>query len=793
MKTTLLKQLTVLALSLFTLGTAAQEAGKYSKNRLTHQMTPEEALRRHEIGRSFVETDPPTGTITSLGEFERAKGVLVAYPFGIPMTVIREMARDAIVTTLVTGASQESNVRSQYTQAGVNLDNCNFIYAQTDSYWTRDYGPWYIAYGDAQIGIVDFPYNRPRPNDDEAPKIVANALGIPWFGMNVIHTGGNYMSNSYGDAASTTIAYTENPGQSQSQIDQKMEDYLGITDYHVLEDPNNTYIDHIDCWGKFLATNKVLIRSVPASHPQYDELEATAGYFESLTSPWETPYEVYRVNTPQDQPYTNSFIFNDKVFVPIMGSQYDQAALDVYRQAMPGYKIIGIIGLPGAPWESTDALHCRTHEMADPEMLRIKHIPLLGNAEVSDNYTFTANITAFSGEEVIADSVLFCYRINPNPYTPFTTAAMTNSAGNEWTVTLPSPEYGSTVQYYIHAADASGKSENHPFIGRFDPHEFYIGAQQFAQAETDLQQMDFTAMQGFADTRKLNISNTGDLGLNFYLGLSTEALDTITKSVVNSPAASSYDFNTYTESGWTNITVDEEGTTGLIIVTYSWTTDNYASEGSLWAESPSGTKVMLASGQMNGTYTLSDPSFAGEALHGNWKLWIEDSYGDGGHQAKNVVVKLQRSTATGNWLSTDITEGSITPGNQQEILVSCDAAGLELGTYHGLISILSNDPDQPEIEIPVIFTVTINTGIESSAKENTFISVYPNPATDLLNLKINSAKPDIADITISDVSGKAIYSSGKNPLSKGINILTIPVSELTKGLYFLRVNSSTFE
>ncbi|NTW24613.1 MAG: T9SS type A sorting domain-containing protein, partial [Lentimicrobium sp.] len=48
-------------------------------------------------------------------------------------------------------------------------------------------------------------------------------------------------------------------------------------------------------------------------------------------------------------------------------------------------------------------------------------------------------------------------------------------------------------------------------------------------------------------------------------------------------------------------------------------------------------------------------------------------------------------------------------------------------------------------------------------------------------------------ITISDVSGKAIYSSGKNPLSKGINILTIPVSELTKGLYFLRVNSSTFE
>ena len=27
-----------------------------------------------------------------------------------------------------------------------------------------------------------------------------------------------------------------------------MEDYYGIETYHVVPDPNNTYIDHIDCW-----------------------------------------------------------------------------------------------------------------------------------------------------------------------------------------------------------------------------------------------------------------------------------------------------------------------------------------------------------------------------------------------------------------------------------------------------------------------------------------------------------------------------------------------------------------
>ena len=193
MKTSLLRLTAVSIFLSFSLTASAQEPGRYPANRLTHQITPEEAQNRHLIGRDFVQTDPPPGTIVSLGEFERAKGALIAYPFGIPMTVIREMARDAIVTTLVTGLSQENTVRGQYTAAGVNLDHCNFLYAQSDSYWTRDYGPWFIAYGDDQVGIVDFPYNRPRPNDDEVPKEVADFLGVPWFGMNVIHTGGNYI------------------------------------------------------------------------------------------------------------------------------------------------------------------------------------------------------------------------------------------------------------------------------------------------------------------------------------------------------------------------------------------------------------------------------------------------------------------------------------------------------------------------------------------------------------------------------------------------------------------------
>lgn len=792
MKTNLLRLTAVLIILSIAFSISAQEPGRYPAKRLTHQMTPEEAQNRHLIGRDFVQTDPPPGAIISLGEFERAKGALIAYPFGIPMTVIREMARDAIVTTLVTGLSQENTVRSQYTAAGVNLEHCNFIYAQSDSYWTRDYGPWFVAYGDNQVGIVDFPYNRPRPNDDEVPKEVADALGIPWFGMNVIHTGGNYMSDSYGNASSTMIAYSENPDQTTAQVDQKMQAYLGVNDYHVLEDPNNTYIDHIDCWGKYLATNKVLIRSVPQGHPQYDEIEATAAYFASLTTPWNSPYEVYRVNTPQNQPYTNSFIFNDKVFVPIMGSQYDEPALEVYRLAMPGYKVFGIIGLPGEPWESTDALHCRTHEMADPEMLRIRHIPLLGNAPQNDSYSFAANIAAYSGAEVIADSALFYYRVNPNPYTPYEALAMTNTMGTNWSVTIPAPEYGSTVQYYIHAADAGGRSENHPFIGKPDPHEFYVGEQLFAQAETNPQLMEFTAMQALTDIQSLNLSNTGELGLNYFISLSTEAYDTIARNLTNSPAATAWDFNTYSENGWTDLAVSETGQVGSLLVSYNWNTDNYATEGSLWIESPAGTRIMVASGQEDGNYSLINNYFSGESLQGNWKVWLEDSYGDGGHQANNMIVKFVRATETGNWLSVDNTEGSVVPGNSQEIVVTCDATGMALGTYAGMVNILSNDPDQPEIEIPVTFTVTVNTGLDDISTVADEVRVYPNPASDLLNIEITTQLPGSVSLTLTDLSGKELANQENVLISGGSDSFTFPLYGLQKGNYLLRVSRSAY-
>lgn len=429
--------------------------------------TPDELLRWNDVGRDFTLTDPPAGEVHGIAEFEPMQGVLIRYPFGLNMTTIAALAARTPLTTIVSNQTTENTVRSQYTAAGIDLSRCTFLHGPTQSYWTRDYGPWYIE-TPAGVSIVDFPYNRPRPGDDNIPVLMADWLDVDLYGMDVIHTGGNWMCDGVSVAASTTLVLEENPGLTPTQVDQRIGDYLGIADYLTIPDPNNEYIDHIDCWAKFLDVDKVLVRSVPQSHAQYDEIEAAAAVFANSLSAWGTPFEVWRVNTPSNQPYTNSLILNDCVFVPVTGSSYDAAALAVYAAAMPGYEILPCTG----SWLSTDALHCRTRGIADTGLLSVRHTPLHGSLP-SDGVVIQATIRAYSGAALIGDSLSVYWRTLGDTWQR---QALVPAGGDLYTAQLPLAAQADTVEYYLGVADQSGRQRRQPRMGALDPHSFTVFA-----------------------------------------------------------------------------------------------------------------------------------------------------------------------------------------------------------------------------------------------------------------------------------------------------------------------------
>ncbi len=730
----------LLVFSLTALYTSAQQT-KGKPITLKHWMTPEEAKLKHLIGKDALATDPPLGPVTNFAEFDEVQSVLIRYQFGISYQLIAAMSQEVGVTTIVASQNEQNTVTNQYQNQGVNLANCTFIIAPTNSYWTRDYGPWFVFDGNDDIGIVDFEYNRPRPADNAIPQKVAQHLGINYFKTDLKHTGGNYMTDGMGISASTNIVHTENTNLTHAQIAQIMQNYYGINTYHVVPDPNNTYIDHIDCWGKFLAPDKILIRSVPTTHPQYNAIEATANYFAAQTSSYGTPLEVFRVYTPNNQPYTNSLILNNRVFVPIMNSSWDAAAIASYQEAMPGYQILGFTG----SWESTDALHCRTIGITDLQKVHIRHIPLLAEQPVQANYPLEATVKAFSGQQLYSDSVLIFYRVNGAPWQ---TSNMTNTSGDTWVGAIPLAPPGSQVDYYLYAADQAGKRIKHPFIGEPDPHTFFIGTQAFPDISVNPSQLAGSALVGSSTMEILTICNFGTSELYFNIGANTAVYATFPVTVANSPAASAYDYNTLVESGWSTIPVAFTGEIASVEVNYTWATDNWPEEGSFYLESPSGVSTLIASGTPNGTYSIDLSAFNGQEAGGEWKIWIEDSYGDGGHRATNITINFKLIVSENEWLSVNPMSGSISPGICIQIGVWMNAANLEPGLHLGELIITSNDPDDPTIEVPVEFEVIAPQDVTLTPDTLWFLTY-----DDMINGKLfNIHNPSPNPITINDIT-----------------------------------------
>jgi len=204
---------------------------------------------------AILDVMPP---LRNIAEFDPMQGVLIAYPFGISYDIIAEMSEDIVVTTIVASGSEQSYVESQYASNGVNTANCEYLIAPSDSYWTRDYGPWFRYNSTTStIEVVDFVYNRPRPNDDDIPNVLASEYGLNSIFMDINHTGGNYMTDGHGISISTELVLTENPSMTEEQIQEIFSEYLGIRTYDLYPDPIGEYIEHVDCWGKFLSPDTI--------------------------------------------------------------------------------------------------------------------------------------------------------------------------------------------------------------------------------------------------------------------------------------------------------------------------------------------------------------------------------------------------------------------------------------------------------------------------------------------------------------------------------------------------------
>jgi hypothetical protein len=67
------------------------------------------------------------------------------------------------------------------------------------------------------------------------------------------------------------------------------------------------------------------------------------------------------------------------------------------------------------------------------------------------------------------------------------------------------------------------------------------------------------------------------------------------------------------------------------------------------------------------------------------------------------------------------------------------------------------------------------------------LNLYPNPATDRMNILLNGSKDQDTKVLVTDAVGKVIY---RNTLAKEVDHVSLDVSQWTRGIYFVNINGN---
>ena len=436
--------------------------------------------------RSNRMTDPPAGPVRTMAEWEEIEYLVITWEPNFENILSQIVAAAVQECKVIITTHNETSVANFLTGNGVSLANVTFMDENWDSIWIRDYGAQTIYSDDVgERALIDWIYNRPRPNDDVMPSAHASLVGMPIYitdsGTNdLVNTGGNFMCDGMGTAFASNLILNENAAgnpygvspKTEEEIDDIMNAYMGLDRYIKMQTLPYDVIHHIDMHMKLLDEETLLVSQYPAGVADGPQIEANIEYvLNNFMSPFGTPYKVEWIPAPPStsgaypdtggsyRTYTNSVFVNRTILVPTYRPEVDTPALAQYQELLPGYNVVGIdVDNPGENIIALlGAIHCITNASGVEDPLWIVHQPI-AEANVSSTVTVDAMIKHNSG---ISTASVFWREAGTTTYTE---VPMSFVSDDNWTADLTMPSVAGEVEYYIAAEANSGKTMTRPIV-----------------------------------------------------------------------------------------------------------------------------------------------------------------------------------------------------------------------------------------------------------------------------------------------------------------------------------------
>ena len=255
----------------------------------------------------------------------------------------------------------------------------------TNDAWCRDHGPVFLqrqtASGRKEEAIVDWGYNAwggkypPYEDDDVIPTRVGARYGIRVFHPGIVMEGGSLDVNGKGTLLTTESCLlnpNRNPTLSREQIEQKLRDFLGVTNILWLGDgiEGDDTDGHVDDLTRFVDERTVV--TVVEDDPRDANYKPLKDNLERLRAMRDQDGRALRVVTLPMPPamhhdgqrlpasYANFYIANGVVLLPAYHPATDKIAQQALQPCFPGRQVV-LVDSRDLVW-GLGSFHCVTQQ-----------------------------------------------------------------------------------------------------------------------------------------------------------------------------------------------------------------------------------------------------------------------------------------------------------------------------------------------------------------------------------------------------------------------------------------------
>jgi agmatine deiminase len=309
-------------------------------------------------------------------EWEKHDAIWLAWPYD-PTTfpdrvdrveaayvqIVKEIHTGEEVNLFVIDEPTKQKATKMFKAANINLDRVHFYVSDYADVWFRDYGPIFVKNSNHELAMIHWDFNswgekyETLLKDRQIPDVINQKMSMRCFKPGIVLEGGSIDVNGKGTLLTTAqclLNKNRNPSLGKKEIEKFLGDYLGVNNFiwlkcGILGDDTD---GHIDDLARFVnPTTIVCAYQDDQNDVDYDALKENYDLLCQAVDQDGRKLKIIKLPMPkvvsdEDErlpaSYTNFYIGNQKVLVPVFDHENDAKALSILQELFPTRKVVGI-------------------------------------------------------------------------------------------------------------------------------------------------------------------------------------------------------------------------------------------------------------------------------------------------------------------------------------------------------------------------------------------------------------------------------------------------------------------